>query len=478
MPDFAKILGDCDTLLDPVEMRQKALDAEEVKDWPAAMMAWERVIDRCSSTPPQRYEAYDRIKCLRWNVDPVNTDPAKARPWKTLALMFRHCEWSWTDKDGKAFHVRTRLDDRDQKRIAASMRSFARHVLRLTDGIVKIEPEFIVLEDTLDKFTGKDRFWIDREDFRPLVDQAVAGRKYDCIIAYPKFRQSAEVGIPAAFGADAMGGDCGPGGAPFIEIPYNARRTYQVDGELELHEWLHHTHMIVMRLLGYPDGVDVNPDGCPRELAPGGDPNFAHPAGDRGFFMRYYEYMMQVRYTRLMWNEIDSRQPKRIFWGGSNLKDWLACGPFQASAGQSAMEQDFISERTVRPQQDVQSAGRSWRRMDSVAGGVDLSRINAANGEAAYLATSVQCGQDQFRLTVSAPGPVRLWLNGQKVDVRLNDPKGILVSARQGWNLLLIKAIAGENACGKVQASLALPNGEVNWGYGTALPAAEKAPVC
>ena len=51
MLDFAKLLGDSDVLLDAADMRQKATEAEARKDWPAALLAWERIIDRCSSTP-------------------------------------------------------------------------------------------------------------------------------------------------------------------------------------------------------------------------------------------------------------------------------------------------------------------------------------------------------------------------------------------------------------------------------------------
>lgn len=478
MLDFLKILGDTDTLQDAAQMKQAALDAEAVKDWPRAMLAWERVIDRCQSTPQQRYEAYGRIKQLRWNVPPVNTDPAQAMSWKTLGVMYRHVEWSWTDKDGMNHHVRTTLNDSDQKRIEASMRSFAHLAFKLTDGILRIDPEFVVIEKTISQLSvvGNGRFWMEREVMQADVEKAVAGKHYDCVIAYPKFTDSAEVSIPKAYGADACGGDAGPGGVPFIMAPYSAIFTYPVDGELELHEWLHHTHMIVMRLLGYPDGVDVNPDLCPREIVPGGDPNFFHPTTDAGFFMRYYEYMMQIRYTRLMWAEMHSKNPPRVFWGGRYVKDWLLAGPFTAQTG-SAMETDFIGEKAVKPQLDAQAAGKSWVRVNSLHGKVQPDSLigKPAGDQALYLATAVACGPDKCTLLLGSAGDLKVWLNGTEVFARqgkrplVADQDRVEVQMKGGLNQLLFKLGSNGETWG-LQARVLDGQGVDNWGMALTLP--------
>ena len=101
-------------LLDVKMCRDAALAAEAAGKSAAALDAWERIIDRCVATEDQRVEARKHIRQLHPKV-PANADPAKARPWKMLAIIFRQLDFSWEGKNGRKNEVHKTITPGEEK---------------------------------------------------------------------------------------------------------------------------------------------------------------------------------------------------------------------------------------------------------------------------------------------------------------------------------------------------------------------------
>jgi hypothetical protein len=463
MRDFADVLGGSSTLLDPAELRRKAMEAEHRGDWSAAQLAWERVIDRSPAMDEQLFEATAHLRAMRDKRKPINTDPAKARSWRTLAVLFRTLDFTWTDKEGVVQHVKTELSDADEQRIRASLKAFGDQMFQLTDGILRVDLDVVIIEKPLTTLWGKYSFGPGLKNLRPTVEAAMGDKPYECVFAYVKFRQSGEKGVPAGFSAAATGADIGPKGAGFIEIPWNPDANYAVDGELELHEWLHHVDMIWMHVLGYPQGVNVNPDHGRSEGQTGGDPTYRHPRTEKSW-MPFYEHIMQFRNTRLMWSELTIHPPANPFWAGDHMKDWLICGPFGSNKDQ-AMAEDFIGEASAKPDLRNTAGGKPWQRGDSL-GGV-LRQSAKGDEQVLYAATTIQAGPGSMHLWLKNDAPVSLWVNGKPILSAAgpsNGDKPIEVPLAGGDNLFLFK-IARENNEFRLDARLSQTNGVNDWGH-------------
>ena len=296
--------------MDSAACRTKALAAEKAQDWPAALEAWERVLDRCVSTEEQRVEARARIKDLRPKA-PRNAELSKARPWKVLVVIFRHLDFSWKDGD-KVIEIHKTVSPEDEKRIRASFGCFAKHVFRYSSGMLRIDAEFAVIEEPLTKLHGggKGPFCPAPHLVRPFTDRLLKGNQVDTVFCYVKFNGDKGPDVPAPWLAATFASIADVGGAGFINIPWRTNYPLkgETDGEMELHEWLHQIDWMLCHVLHYPDELVPTPDAGRFEgdNRPGGDPEYARKRTETTW-IRFYQHIMEDHITRQMWSEATMR---------------------------------------------------------------------------------------------------------------------------------------------------------------------------
>jgi len=293
--------------LDAADCRTKALDAEKAEDSPAALTAWERVIDRCPSTEEQRLEARAHIKQLRPKV-PRNGDPQQARPWKVLVAIFRQLDFSWTDDKQNKIEVSKTVSDADEKKIRKSLECFGQHVFKFSSGRLRIDPDIVVITEPLTKLAGKDKgpFTPAPHVLRPALEPLLKDKSYDTVIAYVKYNADKGPDVPAPFTAATFGSVREANGAGFIMVPWHTNYPYpgETDGEMELHEWLHQIQWMFHNVLHYPDPLLQTPDAgrFEGENRPGGDTEYGRRK-DETTWIRFYQHIMEDHYTRQMWSE-------------------------------------------------------------------------------------------------------------------------------------------------------------------------------
>ena len=310
-------------VLDAAACRSRALAAEKAQDWPVALEAWERVIDRCVGTEEQRVEARAHIKELRPKV-PRNTDPQKARPWKVLVVIFRHLDFSWSDGK-KAIEVHKTISPEDEKKIRGSVASFARHVFQLSSGMLRIDPDFAVIEEPLTKLhgSGKGPFSPAPHLIRPFTDPLIKGKPYDTVFCYVKFNGDTGPDVPAPWIAATFASIADVGGAGFVNVPWRTNYPLpgETDGEMELHEWLHQIDWMFCHVLHYPDELVPTSDAGRFEgdKRPGGDPEYGRKPKETTW-MRFYQHIMEDHITRQMWSEATLRPSPGQPLPGDRLK--------------------------------------------------------------------------------------------------------------------------------------------------------------
>jgi len=299
--------------MDASECRTRALEAENGKDCAAALTAWERVIDRSVSTEEQRLEARVHIGGLRAKV-PRNTDPASAKAWKTLVVIFRKLEFSWTDGNGKRVEVQKTISEENEKTIRGSLDAFCKHVFHYSSGMLRIDPEIKVIDEPLTQLHGRDQgpFAPAPHLMKAFIDPLVKGKSYDTIFVYVKYNGDKGPAVPAPYVA-ATFERCGDfGGIGFIMVPWHTNYPFpgETDGEMELHEWLHQVDSMFRDVLHYPDAIVPSSD-CGRsegDNRPGGDTEYIRKKSETTW-INLYRHIMEDHITRQMWLEATMRLP-------------------------------------------------------------------------------------------------------------------------------------------------------------------------
>jgi hypothetical protein len=293
-------------VLDAAACRTKALAAEKAQNLPAALEAWERVIDRCAATEDQRVEARAHLKELRPKV-PRNTDPRKAHPWKVLAVIFRHLEFSWKDGE-KTVEVSKTVSPEDEKKIRLSIESFGKHVFHHCSGMLRIDADVAVIDEPLKQLAGggKGPFCPAPHLVRPFTDPLIKDKRYDTVLCYVKFNGDQGPDVPAPWVAATFASIGDVGGAGFVSVPWRTHYPFpgETYGEMELHEWLHQVDWMFRHVLHYPEELVPASDAgrFEGENRPGSDPEYGRKPSETTW-MRFYQHIMEDHITRQMWSE-------------------------------------------------------------------------------------------------------------------------------------------------------------------------------
>lgn len=313
-PVFSFLLTTLQTM-DAGECRAKALDAERTGKGDDALSAWERVIDRCPATDEQRLEARAHIKDLRPKV-PRNTDSAKAHPWKTLFVIFRTLDFSWTDAKGNKVAVKKTLGEADEKKIRGSIDAYCGHVFRYSSGMLRIDADIRILDAPLTNLHGKDQgpFEPSPHIVQPFLEPMLKDKAYDTVFAYVKYNGDTGPDVPAPYTAATFGSVAEFKGAGYVMVPWHTNYPYpgETDGEMEVHEWLHQIDSMFSDVLHYPGAIVQNPDTGRMEddNRPNGDAEYARKKTETTW-IGFYQHIMEDHITRQMWSEAAIRLPAR-----------------------------------------------------------------------------------------------------------------------------------------------------------------------
>jgi len=297
-------------VLDAAACRTRALAAEKAQDWPAALDAWERVIDRCSGTEDQRVEARAHLKELRPRVA-RSTDPRKAHAWRVLAVIFRRLEFSWKDGE-KTIEVSKTVSPADEQKIRKSVESFGQHVFHLSSGRLRADTTVAVVDEPLRKLDGggKGPFSPAPHLVRQFTDPLIRDKAYDTVFCYVKFNGDKGPDVPAPWIAATFASIADVGGAGFVSVAWHTNYPFpgEAYGEMELHEWLHQIDWMFRHMLHYPEELVPTSDAgrFEGENRPGGDPEYGRQRAETSW-MRFYQHIMEDHITRQMWSEAGMR---------------------------------------------------------------------------------------------------------------------------------------------------------------------------
>lgn len=439
---------DTSALLDPVAMRSKALALEARGRTEAALEAWERVVDRSVATDAQRLEAVAAIRRLRPE-PPESPDPARGRPWRTLVLIYRHLDFSWPGPDGQTLLVRATVSAGEERRIRDGFAAFARHVLRFTSGALRIDADYVVVDEPLTRLSGEPGgpFWPAPWDVAPTTDRLMAGRQYDSVFVYVKCREGDGVGIPLLHGGGTFGADYGPHGAGWTDIPFYPE-WLDASGEIELHEWLHQIDWMFTHVLCYPDAIVPSSDEGRREGEEGGDADYRRSA-DEPDWMGFYRHIMRDHITRLMWSECGMHDPRRTPWSDDWLHEWLAYGPVARPEG--------AESGAPSP------AGSEWRPIPWPSVLLSVPEAPRPGEESVfYVATWIRSPAGRrATLELWTGCRVRAWVNGKlaaQLDSMTDADRGLVARLRPGWNPIIIECALGPDAA-SLRGRLVGPDG-------------------
>lgn len=288
--------------LDFEKTRQLAQEAEKAGKTAQALTYWERVLDRTTCSEADRVAARARVKELRPKVQ-ANTDPAKARPWHVLALVYQEVLAEKTTPDGKTIQYNQIINAKNKAVIGRALGGFRDLVFEYSSGILLPEIDVVVIREPIKNIPAKKSDFIvsyqaAAADFRKA--KAATGKKYDTVIAYVKYLDKEGPSIPRPPYIAATYGSLNElDSAGYIMIPWGTHFPIrnEEEGEAELHEWLHQIDDVVHRNLRYPHGATRSPDDGQR------DPDYTRPSTAKSW-AHFYRHLMAEHMTRQIWTEV------------------------------------------------------------------------------------------------------------------------------------------------------------------------------
>jgi hypothetical protein len=296
------------TAQDYAATKKLAQDAEAAGKIAEALTAWERVIDRTSASEEGRAEARARIKELRPKVA-VNTDPAKAKKWKVLALVYQELDFEAAGRDDKPARFQQKMTKKNLDTIGKELAGWRDLTFAYSSGQVLLEIDAVVVAKPVAKMNkGYGGYVLEPSHVADDAQKEFAKKKgrYDTVISYVKYRgDKGKANLPRpGFAAATISRARELDNAGYIIIPWGEDYPFvsrgELWGEMELHEWLHQIDSVVQGRhsnLGYPKGVAQNPD------MGGKDTEYVRTP-DVHTWAYFYKHIMTEHITRQVWTEI------------------------------------------------------------------------------------------------------------------------------------------------------------------------------
>ncbi|MBR4976095.1 MAG: hypothetical protein IKY61_03500 [Thermoguttaceae bacterium] len=292
---------------------------EKAELWDDALQLAETIYETTPTDDATRQLLRGKFDVLRQKVAP-NRDPAKAGVWKVRAFVVRSLDFTWQEGNAtrRAQYV---YDDEEVERIRRGMAGFAAFVEKYSDGWLRIEWTFEVVEKTataMDDING--RYWPGAAEIIPLLPE-IPVNSTDTIMTFVKTGGTA----PADVQNDAIplllfGGAIGEWapvtrGATYISFNWGTgAASHEPDGEPMLHEWLHSLQWALEDRQGYPRNLGGDPDGGrfvgEERALEDADPCYRRDPKKEKSWIGLYEHILRCHNTRNMLREAASRDKK------------------------------------------------------------------------------------------------------------------------------------------------------------------------
>jgi hypothetical protein len=150
-----KVAGD--DVLQYNDLKKRAVEAEWRGKTAEALTLYERILDRCTTTEVNRSDARLRIRELRPKVQAVNTDPANAKKWEVLVVIYKQVDCDIVDGE-KTEHAKKSLNDSDLHRIGLELAGFRDYAFKWTSGLILPEFELLFVDEPLGGKRAKGKF--------------------------------------------------------------------------------------------------------------------------------------------------------------------------------------------------------------------------------------------------------------------------------------------------------------------------------
>jgi hypothetical protein len=305
--------------LDFAETKKLAEVAEKEGKVAEALTLWERVLDRTTCKEEERSAARTRIKELRPQVQ-FNSDPSKARKWNVLALVYTEIDTEIKgkvkegDDDDTVTRVHKTLTEPELVKIGTELGGFRDLVFEWSSGIVLPEIDVVVVTEPFKKYNGKG-YPLRAEDlvtkFKKTSD--ANNKKYDLVITFVQTHGGEGPNYNAGFAAAIYGARRELNNAAYMMVPwapyYPFTNRGELDGEMELHEWMHQVDDIIHKNLGYPTGTSRSPDDGRTidDQRKDGEQEYKRPK-DVKTWAYFYKHLMHEHMTRQIWSELTIEQ--------------------------------------------------------------------------------------------------------------------------------------------------------------------------
>jgi|GEM_PF-5735377 len=381
--------------------------------------------------------------------EPNFPTPVVTNKLDLLLVIMTNIDVDYEDEEGNPQHETSFMYPLDIITIENQFQRFVDTVSYYSGDWLELDYDEIIIDEPITEISGSggSGYHVNASDMAWAYEDQIDFGQYDSVMLYWKPTQIPTGGIwglawwyyqGSTPEGEAWGGEIQPSqGAAYINCFYYSGLGNQ-HWELNLHEWLHHLNALMYYKAGFPD--EMVPDSHYQD-----DPDW-DPQGHSS--MDYYVHILVDHMTPLLYAsaEVIDRSDAPYF------RDWLALGPFD-NTDDSGLEEDFIGEETIQPEEGMESGGFTWETLESSGDFIDLkSHFSTGEDRVAYLHTYVHSpGTRAARIWTGSNDGLRIWLNGNLVrDTHVHrkeraDAEATTVLFQKGWNRLLIKV---ENATG------------------------------
>lgn len=296
---------------------------EQAKKWNSALKLAETFYETAPEDEAARLELRKIFERLRPKVAP-NKNRKKAGVWRVKAFAFRTLDFERKDENGAIVSTKWSYDDAEIKRIRRCVAGFADYVWEYSDGSLRIDWTFDVVDTPLRELEGFDgRYWPGPSQTIPLLPQ-IEQNSADTIVVFVKTSGGPESELTDAEKKNApiplllLGGALGEIepltlGATYIAFNWGTETAAnEPDGEPLLHEWLHSLQWTLEERQKYPTGLAGDPDGgrFVGENREGGDPCYRRDPAKESTWIEFYRHIMRTHTTRKMLREAPEREVK------------------------------------------------------------------------------------------------------------------------------------------------------------------------
>lgn len=173
---------------------------------------------------------------------PSRTDAAAT--WKTLVLMYRETDVTFTRPNGSEYHLRARLSNSMYDLTTDVLGRFRRSVNNWSDGLAALDMDFVDVPHPLSHLNRlSTSYWVGPDAVKADLDRYAPNGTYDSIIVIWNATDDAGVTVPVAGWGMTMAPGWWANGAGYTSVITPTHAWWWTDAvapeEVFIHEWMH-----------------------------------------------------------------------------------------------------------------------------------------------------------------------------------------------------------------------------------------------